>query len=64
MSIELENLKKEYLEQARLYHWYHGSKFSFFQGKENKVEAERCRYMANYFFAEYQKKFKAELESQ
>lgn len=64
MNAELEFLKKEYLEAARLYLWYQGSPFSFHQGKTNKVEAERYRYLANYYFAEYSKKFKASQESE
>jgi len=50
MDDEFEFLYKEYLEYSRLFHWYHGSSFSFFKGKASKVEAERYRYLSNYYF--------------
>jgi hypothetical protein len=50
MNEELYFLYSEYLEYSRLFHWYQGSEFSFFKGKTSKVEAERCRYLSNYYW--------------
>ncbi len=50
MNDEIFFLYKEYCEYSRLYFWYKGSEFSFFKGKENKVEAERYRYLSNFYF--------------
>lgn len=47
---DLYFLYSEYLEYSRLYLWYQGSQFSFFKGKESKVEAERYRYLSNYYW--------------
>jgi hypothetical protein len=41
---------QEHLEYTRLYLWYQDSKFSLFTGKANKVEAERYRYLSNYYW--------------
>ncbi len=51
MDDELMFLYKEHLEYSRLYLWYTGSEHSFFKGKTSKVEAERSRYLSNYYFA-------------
>jgi len=43
-------LYKEHLEYTRLFLWYQESKFSFFTGKASKVEAERYKYLSEYYF--------------
>ena len=50
MDDDLFFLYKEYLEYSRLYHWFQGSPFSFIKGKTSKVEAERYRYLSNYYW--------------
>ena len=55
MSQELEFHKKEYANAVSLYLWYQDSKFSYFQGKANRAEMERYRYLAHYHFQEVQK---------
>lgn len=47
---EVFNLYQEHLEYARMYLWYQDNKFTFFPGKASKVEAERYKYLSNYFF--------------
>ncbi len=47
---ELYFLYSEYLEYTRLYLWYTGSKFSFHEGKTSKVEADRYRYLSNFYW--------------
>lgn len=50
MSDEIFFLYKEYCEYSRLFLWYQGSKFSFFPNKANPVEAERYRYLSNFYW--------------
>lgn len=50
MNDELFFLYKEHCEYQRLFLWYQDSPHSFFKGKASKVEAERCKYLSNYFF--------------
>lgn len=52
MSIQEEIwfLYNEHLEYTRQYLWYQESKFSIFPGVKSKVEAERYRYLSNYYF--------------
>ncbi len=40
----------EHLDYTRLYLWYQDSKFSVFPGKSSKVEADRYKYLSNYYF--------------
>jgi hypothetical protein len=47
---ELYFFYQEHLEYTRLYLWYQDSKFSYFTGKANKVEAERYRYLSNFYW--------------
>lgn len=49
-SDEIFFLYKEYCEYSRLYFWFKGSEFSFFTNKANPVEAERYRYLSNYYW--------------
>jgi len=46
---ELFFLYQEHLENTRLYLWFQESKHSLFTTQKNKVEAERYRYLSNYF---------------
>lgn len=52
MNDEMFFLYKEHLEYTRLYLWYMDSSHSFFKGKANKVEADRYKYLSNYYFAQ------------
>jgi hypothetical protein len=47
---ELYFLYSEYLEYSRLFLWYQESEHSFFKDKKNKKEAERYRYLSNYYW--------------
>lgn len=50
MNDDLFFLYEEHLEYTRKYLWFQGSKFSYFKGKESKVEAERYLYLSHYYF--------------
>ena len=50
MDDEIFFLYKEHLEYTRMFLWYQDSKFSFFKGKASKTEAERYKYLSNYYF--------------
>lgn len=50
MNDELFFLYKEHLEYTRLYLWYLNSEASFFKGKASKVEADRYKYLSNFYF--------------
>ncbi len=47
---ELFFLYSEYLEYSRLHLWFQESKFSIFQDKKSKKEAEQYRYLSNYYW--------------
>lgn len=50
MNDDLFFLYEEYLEYTRRFLWYQGSPFSFFKGKTSKIEAERNKYLAHYYY--------------
>jgi hypothetical protein len=47
---ELYFFYQEHLEYTRLYLWYQESPFSLFRGKASKVDAERYRYLSNFYW--------------
>lgn len=47
---EIFFLYKEHCEYQRLFLWYQASEFSEFTAQKNEVEAERYRYLSNYFW--------------
>jgi hypothetical protein len=50
MNDEIFFLYKEHLEYTRMFLWYQASEFSFFKGKASKTEADRYKYLSNYYF--------------
>jgi len=50
MNDDLFFLYEEYKEYTRLFLWYQSSPFSFFKNKASKVEAERNKYLAHYYY--------------
>lgn len=56
MNNELDNLKNQYLEAARLCLWYQASKFSFHQGKASKELEIRYRDLSHRFYREFLEK--------
>jgi len=51
MNDEIFHLHEEYKESVKQYLWFQESPHSFFKGKASKVEAERHRIMANYYWS-------------
>ncbi len=52
MNDEMFFMYKEHLEYTRLYLWYMDSPHSFIKGKSSKVEADRYKYLSNYYYAQ------------
>lgn len=50
MNDDLFFLYEEHLEYTRLFLWYQGSPFSFFKNKTSKVEAERNKYLSEFYY--------------
>lgn len=50
MNDDLFFLYEEHLEYTRLFLWFQGSPASFFKNKANKVEAERYKYLSQYYY--------------
>lgn len=50
MNDDLFFLYEEHLEYTRLFLWYQGSPFSFLKNKTSKVEAERNKYLSEFYY--------------
>ena len=60
MNAEIEFLYHEHLEATRLHLYYQGSEFSFSKAKVSKIDAERQKYLSNFYFAQAVKKARGE----